>query len=65
MSDSPLSPKLLGEFALCNGFSLDDDRLERLLPLLERGAAARQRFRMLDLGETEPATTLRLRGGKA
>lgn len=65
MSDFPLSQNLLRAFALSNGFFLDDDRLERLLPLLERGAAARQRFRMLDLGETEPATTLRLRGGKA
>lgn len=65
MPDSPLSLKLLRELALCNGFSLDDDRLEQLLPILERGVAARQRFRSLDLGETEPATTLRLRGVKA
>ncbi len=64
MSDLSLSLKLLRELALCNGFSLGDDRLERLLPLLERGAAARERFRLLDLGETELATTFRLPGGK-
>jgi hypothetical protein len=62
---SPLSKTFLRQIARYNGFSLDDARLDLLLPALERGYAARERFRLLDLGETEPATVFRLPGGPA
>jgi len=65
MSETPaLSSELLRQVAHSTGFSLDDQRLERLRALLERMRPATERFRALDLGETEPATMFTLPRGR-
>ncbi|MGH2587284.1 MAG: hypothetical protein ACRDJE_20405 [Dehalococcoidia bacterium] len=57
-SDTATREQLKAQLAAA-GLTLDDERLEALLPVYQGLLGGAQRLAALDLGETEPAVVLR------